>query len=1065
LASGVRRPGVMRPFVPQRFLRYQRVARIGVTLVGIVTLIGSVEPVQAQYFGRNKVQYETFGFRVMQTPHFSVHFYPEAERATHDAARMLERWYSRQSALLNHTFSNRRPIILYANQPDFQQTTVIGGELTEATGGVTEGLRERVVLPFTGSYADNDHVIGHELVHVFQYNIAFTQPNGGGLAGISQLPLWLVEGMAEYLSVGREDPHTAMWMRDAVLRNSIPTIDQLTNDPNFFPYRYGQALWAYIGGQWGDHAVPQIYRAALQRGWDRAVRTVTGRSSDSLSREWSATLRAHYTPLLSGRTLPSEVGDRIVMQGERGGEMNISPVLSPDGRYVAFFSARSLFGIDLYIADAQTGRVIRQLGGPTGSTHIDAISFIYSAGAWSPDGKRLSAIVYARGNNEIAIVNASSGRVERRIRVPNVTAIYTTAWSPDGSRLAISGGRGGISDLYVYELATGSVTQLTNDKYADLHPTWSPDGRTIAFATDRGSATNFDELRFSSMQLALIDIATRNIRVLSIFPIGKHINPQFSPDGGALFFISDQDGFSDVYRVAVPVVQGEDEATGQITRQSAEAITRITRVATGVSGVTELSPAITVSPGTGRLLFSVFENQGYSIYGLDPNRLQGAPVTSDQGKEEAGLLPPAQVASGGGTVTTYLRDPLSGLPPSNTDFPINAYRPTLRISGLGQPTLGVATGQFGTAIGGGVAVSFSDMLENHVVGAALQVGGTLKDIGGEVIYLNQRRRWNWIAGASHIPYLTGFTFAEGVPVQIGNDVFEGVQLTQVLERVYVTQARIGTQYPFSTTRRFELSLSGNHYGFGAEIQRIIAVGGQIVQEIVKDTTAAPSLTFAQANAAFVGDNSYFGFTSPIAGGRYRFEVSPTAGQLQFAGVLADYRRYFFIRPVTLAFRGLHFGRYGKDGESDRISSLFVGDPALVRGYDASSFDVNECTTPSSSEVVSLCPEFDRLIGSRIAVVNAELRIPLAGPTIGLIRNSVLPIELAPFIDAGVAWTRSESPRFRFSRRTAERIPVVSAGISARINLFGYIVGEVFYARPFQRPNAGGEWGFQLIPGW
>src|ERR671928_153018 len=140
-----------------------------------------------------------------------------------------------------------------------------------------------VGLPFTGVYADNDHVIGHELVHVFQYNIAESPKSGGTLANMNRLPLWLIEGMAEYISLGRDDANTAMWLRDAALRNDLPSIRKLSTDPRYFPYRYGQALWAYIGGTWGDNIINTLYRNSLRVGWEAAVRRVLALSSDTLS--------------------------------------------------------------------------------------------------------------------------------------------------------------------------------------------------------------------------------------------------------------------------------------------------------------------------------------------------------------------------------------------------------------------------------------------------------------------------------------------------------------------------------------------------------------------------------------------------------------------------------------------------------------------------------------------------------------------------------------------------------------------------------------------------------------
>jgi len=217
----------------------------------------------AQYFGRNKVQYESFDFRVLQSPHFDMHFYPEEEDAARDATRMLERWYFRQSSLLRHQFE-RKPVILYASHPDFQQTNVITESISEGTGGVTEGLRTRVVLPLTGVYSDNDHVLGHELVHAFQYDIAAMN---GGMQTLGQIPLWMIEGMAEYLSLGREDAHTAMWLRDAAITEKLPHVKDLDH-PKLFPYRWGHAIWAYIGATYGDRAVVSLLRSAANPRFD-----------------------------------------------------------------------------------------------------------------------------------------------------------------------------------------------------------------------------------------------------------------------------------------------------------------------------------------------------------------------------------------------------------------------------------------------------------------------------------------------------------------------------------------------------------------------------------------------------------------------------------------------------------------------------------------------------------------------------------------------------------------------------------------------------------------------------
>jgi len=342
--------------------------------------------VEAQHFGRNKVVYDDFDFERIQTEHFDVYYYPPMEPAAQDAARMAERWYTRLSGVFQHELMGRTPIIFYADDTDFQQTNVIGGFIGEGTGGVTEGGRQRLIMPMTGSYGETDRILGHELVHVFQYDLWKQNPRNFRLGA---LPLWLIEGTAEYLSSGRSDPHTAMWMREAVRNDDVPTTRQLTHEQNrYFPYRYGQALMAYIGGNWGDQTLGILYRQAGVMGVDTAIEQVLGLTAEELSASWAEALRSRYEPQIGERTPPSEAGQQVLTQETTGGRMNFSPAISPDGQYVAFFSERGLFSVDLYVANAETGEIVRRLTKSGTSAHFDAVRFISSAGTWSPDGQQ-----------------------------------------------------------------------------------------------------------------------------------------------------------------------------------------------------------------------------------------------------------------------------------------------------------------------------------------------------------------------------------------------------------------------------------------------------------------------------------------------------------------------------------------------------------------------------------------------------------------------------------------------------------------------------------------------------
>ncbi|MCH8030734.1 MAG: peptidase S9, partial [Bacteroidetes bacterium] len=249
------------------------------------------EAASAQYFGRNKVRYDNFDFQVLETEHFDIFYYPEEEQAARDVARMAERWYERLSTILEHEFEERKTIVLYADDADFRQTNVVSGTIGEGTQGVTEGLKQRVVLPMASNYQATNHVLGHELVHQFQYDIA-TRENK--FQQFVRLPLWVIEGFAEYLSVGRRDAVTAMWMRDAVLRDAFPTLDQLSSDRSYNEYQYGQPFWAYIGGTYGDEAVARLFKQALYTPLDSAIVAVTGLTPDSLSVDWAEAMRSTY---------------------------------------------------------------------------------------------------------------------------------------------------------------------------------------------------------------------------------------------------------------------------------------------------------------------------------------------------------------------------------------------------------------------------------------------------------------------------------------------------------------------------------------------------------------------------------------------------------------------------------------------------------------------------------------------------------------------------------------------------------------------------------------------------
>jgi hypothetical protein len=480
--------------------------------------------------------------------------------------------------------------------------------------------------------AEVDHVVGHELTHAFQYDLR-RRGDSKMVESEIALPLWMIEGMAEYFSLGPVDPNTAMWMRDAARSGRMPTIAKLEQS-TYFPYRYGQALWAFVASRYGEERVAEIYKTAATRGItaDRAFEAVLGFSADSLSREWKRTTLEWATgvgapalppPPTFASAPPPRVEGRLLL-GSRGdrGRLNVSPSLSPDGKHVAFLSERDRFSIELFVADATNGQVIHRLTRAALDPHLQSLQFINSAGAWSPDGKRLIVATVDRGVPALSILDPRTGRSLRQITFKQMGEVYHPTWSPDGKQVAFCGLVGGASDLFIVDLNTKKTRRLTNDLLSDLQPAWSPDGKTIAFATDRFT-TNLAELRYGPTRLALFDLETGNIREVPGADQGKNINPQWASNDSSLYFVSDRSGISNVYRVNL--------ASG--------AVAQVTDVPTGVTGITALSPAISVARGADRAVFSVFEKGEYKVRALDGAPRSPAPHRASHARA-AVLLPP-----------------------------------------------------------------------------------------------------------------------------------------------------------------------------------------------------------------------------------------------------------------------------------------------------------------------------------------------------------------------------------------------------------------------------------------
>ena len=1000
------------------------------------------------YFGQNQVQYDKFDWYILETEHFLIYFYPEERQATIQAARMAERAYARLSRVLDHQFREKKPIVLFASRTDFGQNNVTG-DLGEGTAGVTEAQRHRMLLNFTGDYGTFERVLTHEMVHAFQYDIFARGKAGNGLQTLAQFlpPLWFAEGMAEYLSLGPSSANTTTWMRDAALYGRIPTIKELTDDPEkFFPYRYGHSLWTYIGQRWGDEAIGQVMNSVPSVGVERAFRRELGVSFDELGDDWREDLQTRLLPAVGGMERPKKYAQPMLNPKRSGGEIFLAPSLSSDGQTIAFLStgnvSRGQVFVDLWLGNAETGEREARLVPSTFNSDFEELRILYSQSAFSPDGGRIAVTGQRKGKDVLYVYDVTARREIKRFDLP-LESVSGPTWSPDGRQLAFSGTVGGVTDIYIVNADGTALRRVTTDGYGDFQPQWSPDGKTIAFASDRDSAS-FEVLRFRPWRISLLDLATGAITVIP-GQSGLNLNPQWAPDGRSIAYVSNRTGSANVFLYDL----------------DAREHYQLTNVAGAVAALTEQSPAISWARDADKLAFTYYEDAHYTIWSIsNPRALRRGPYREPPRAPliATGLATPDSAQKS--VSIAALLDSFNLALPDTSRFRTSRYRVRYQADYATRPSVGYAPdARFGRSVFGGTTVVLSDMLGNNHLAISGEVNGRLSEAHAFVGYTNLSRRLQFSTGLSQSPYY--FLSADS----LSNTLEPGVARENQQITTYVARQAFGvTAYPLNRFTRIELGAGFNNidrsrWFVTRQVFNGVSAGGYSVDSTHRD----PTLNYFDGQLAVVSDNTLFGYTGPIMGRRYRFQVSPVTGSYDWVEYLADYRRYdpIIFNYLTIATRLYTDLSIGPD---ETEFQKYVARPDFVRGYDSNSPFYLSCpvigANPSNCSAV-------QLLGSRVAVANIELRFPL----VRRLELGFLPVELPPldglfFYDAGLAWSSGQS--VYLSRPlgydvSQQRFPLRSYGFGLRLNLFNYAIVRWDFAVPVDQAGHKGRWTWSLWP--
>ena len=1023
-------------------------------IASFMILIFCIGDVSGQYFGRNKPRYRNFNFKVKETPHFDIYYYLKNADVINELSKDVELWYDYHSTALDHEIPFGNPLIFYNNHAEFQQTNAISGGIGVGTGGVTEGLKNRVIQPVSFSNQQTHQVLGHEIVHAFQFNIII----GGdstSIRNLSNVPLWIIEGMAEYMSLGRVDAFTSMWMRNAILNDDIPSLSEMAN-PRYFPYRYGQAAWSFLAGTYGDQTLKPFLQESAKYGVPIGAYRTFGESLENLSSQWENSLTTHFDPFLRDKK-ESRIG-KTLLSKENSGRINVSPALSPNGRYVVYLSEKDLFSTDLYLADARSGEIIRKISSLVKDSDLDNFNAIESAGAWSPNSKKFAFVGFQKGRNVMVIKDIENGKTLETFDLGKVRAFTNPVWSPDSRSIIVTGSVEGQTDLYSVSVKSKRVNQLTDDKYSEIQANFNSDGSQIVFSTDERSFKEGRTLGRYTYDIAVMDLASGEKEILDIWHGADNINPTFDHEDN-IYFLSDGDGYRNMYRYIV---------------ESGETY-RMTDFLTGLSGISRYSPVLSASRKSDRVLFTHYYGGEYIIKSGTSQNLLNEKVEVGEVDFAAATLP--GVGLDKPNVVNAALDNIDDYELiADDEIRQGKYQSQFKLDYVGGGTgVGVSNSTFGTITGlqGGVDFLFSDILGNNQLFARAQVNGEIFDAGAQVSYLNRSGRLAWGGGISHIP-LRWPSFAESSleTLDAGGGQTVDVIVDRInLNRIFEDRASVFAHFPFSSTLRLEGGVDVGFRYFRQDqssffyeavpvqdgLARGFFLGSDRERQEVGDVLPIPGLGFLErglvgaANIGLVGDNSYFGLTSPLAGYRYRLSVERNYGTNNFTGLLADYRHYHRLKPVTLAFRGLGFLRY--DHSDNSIFPTYIGQMGFVRGYDfVFGSNVNNIGG-------GLQPE--QLIGSKLALASFEIRTPFTGPKqLALIGSNVLFTDLSLFFDAGVAFNDFSD----FESNNLQPEIAMSAGLSLRVNLFGALIIEPYWAYPIQE-NGRVVFGLNFIPGW
>jgi len=958
-------------------------------------------------YGKNIVQYDEFEWYFIQTLHFDIYYYSHEESQIDFVASHAEKAYDKISNLIGWGLNDRSSIIVYNSHIDFQQTNVVNSYMREGIGGVTELMKNRMVIPFDGSHKDFKHVIYHELVHVFINDGVY----GGSLKNLINsnavyIPLWMNEGLAEYLA-SKWDANSDMWIRDLSLNyDQIPEINSLNG---YLAYRGGQSVWNFITEKWGEESIKEIfYNVQLKSNINKGFKEAIGVDIEELSEQWHKYIKREYWPDITLRDDIQDIARQVTDHIKLYNSYNISPSPSPDGTKIAMYS--NIDGeMGIYIVSSIDGKFLRKIIKGNKTAEHEELHILKPGISWSPNGEKIVFAAKSKGEDALFIYDVKKSNSQEKISFKtnnkyNLKGISRPVWNPILNEIAFIGHDGFSSDVYIYNMDNSLIKNITNDWYSDTQVSWHPNGKDLLIISDRGN----NELGRKADILNFIDHDVDNLDIYKLvdssndkYEIVRLTNTPdnesyaiYSSDSEKIAYISDLSGINNIY----------------VSTNECQTSSPITNILTGITQIHWNS--------NDQIMFTGFYKSGFDVFILSNinkliNTAVEIPTSNWKNKKEIDLLRSPDFSNtysknyesfifNENNIEKFSKNIIideSVLKNKHGHYYPNKYNTRFTID-YAQASYTFDSYYGNKAMG---TFLFSDILGDHRIGFGIELGDItqLKDSDYFLTYNHLKNRFNHQWTLYHQAYKSNYII---VPDGWDGIMDPGDYYDQLLNRnlgIYYTSS-----FPFSRYSRLEGSINFNRY---------------IRQTIRTDYWAnESSVSYDSENLfspyiKYVWDNTRWFFIYPVSGSRiyvkYDFAPSASYNDYSYEMLTFDSRSYIevsFKNKVSIAARIFGGSSWGKSKRKFLIGGtpwLFSGDDNMINSsYEQTMEETGDFYFMNNYIIPIRGHELAAKYGQNAILMNYELRLPFFMyyvPTIQFLGQ----IFGVFFVDVGVVWDK------------------------------------------------------------